>query len=634
MAIIYTYPVKTTPNANDLILISDSQDSNKTKQVKISTLPGGSGSGVSSVTSANNAITVADATTTPVLTSIAYSGGTNIGHVPTGGSNTTFLRGDGTWVVPTNTTDITLTTTGTSGAATWNGTTLNIPQYSGGGTPDTPLNSVQFNNAGAFGGSSSLLFSNNKLSVTYAIDVKGDGTNAGKINLYCQNTTTPHAVTIEGPDHNNASPYTLKLPSLAPTSNQILEYQDSTNNLRWINTPTSGTTYFAGDGLGLSGSTFSADVKENGGITIESAKLALDLGGSSITGTLAIADGGTGSSQAEYCDLTTNVTGILPVSNGGTGVNTLGANRLILGNGANAVTSLSSQTKGTIVVGDGATTNILSVGTDGHVLTAASAEATGVRWTAIDASSITGSINLTTQVTGTLPIGSGGTGLTTASAGTITRGNGTNALIADSYLEYEGAAKTLKIRGSGNTAPSLSCTLAIDDAQGTTDKEACIGLTPTGVQGVKGMHIDMGAYTTGIQIYRNHTYASTAMSFVQQVSANAQVGSITMTDSVTNYNTTSDYRLKENVVDMTSAVDRVKQLKPKRFNFTSEPTKVVDGFLAHEAQAIVPESVIGTKDEVDDNGNAVYQGIDQAKLVPLLVGAIKELTARIEALEA
>ena len=178
MAIIYTYPVKTTPNANDLILISDSQDSNKTKQVKISTLPGGSGSGVASVSSANAAITVADATTTPVLTSIAYSGGTNIGHVPTGGSNTTFLRGDGTWVVPTNTTDITLTTTGTSGAATWNGTTLNIPQYSGGATPGTPLNSVQFNNAGAFGGSSSLLFSNNKLSVTHAIDVKGDGSNA------------------------------------------------------------------------------------------------------------------------------------------------------------------------------------------------------------------------------------------------------------------------------------------------------------------------------------------------------------------------------------------------------------------------------------------------------------------------
>ena len=102
MAIIYTYPTKAVPNANDLILISDSEDSNKTKQVKISTLPGGSGSGVSSVTSANAAITVADPTTTPVLTSVAYSGGANIGHVPTGSgsSATVYLDGTGSWSTP------------------------------------------------------------------------------------------------------------------------------------------------------------------------------------------------------------------------------------------------------------------------------------------------------------------------------------------------------------------------------------------------------------------------------------------------------------------------------------------------------------------------------------------------------
>ena len=106
MAIIYTYPTKATPNANDLILISDSQDSNKTKQVTIASLPGGSGSGVSSVTSANAAITVADATTTPVLTSVAYSGGTNIGHVPTGSgsSASVYLDGTGNWSTPASTT--------------------------------------------------------------------------------------------------------------------------------------------------------------------------------------------------------------------------------------------------------------------------------------------------------------------------------------------------------------------------------------------------------------------------------------------------------------------------------------------------------------------------------------------------
>ena len=84
---------------------------------------------------------------------------------------------------------------------------------------------------------------------------------------------------------------------------------------------------------------------------------------------------------------------------------------------------------------------------------------------------------------------------------------------------------------------------------------------------------------------------------------------------------------------MTGAIDRVKQLLPKRFNFKTDADKTVDGFLAHEAQTIVSESVTGEKDAVDDNGDAVMQGIDQSKLVPLLTGALKEAIAKIEALE-
>ena len=100
------------------------------------------------------------------------------------------------------------------------------------------------------------------------------------------------------------------------------------------------------------------------------------------------------------------------------------------------------------------------------------------------------------------------------------------------------------------------------------------------------------------------------------------------------YNTSSDYRLKENVVDITDGITRVKQLEPKKFNFIADAGTTVDGFLAHEAQAVVPEAVHGTKDEVDDEGNPVMQGIDQSKLVPLLVKTIQELEARITALEA
>jgi hypothetical protein len=114
---------------------------------------------------------------------------------------------------------------------------------------------------------------------------------------------------------------------------------------------------------------------------------------------------------------------------------------------------------------------------------------------------------------------------------------------------------------------------------------------------------------------------------------NATVGSISVTTTATAYNTSSDYRLKENVVPMTGAADRVKALKPSRFNFIADPDTTVDGFLAHEAQDVVPECVTGTKDEVDDEGNPVYQGIDQSKIVPLLTAALQEALAKIEALE-
>ena len=85
--------------------------------------------------------------------------------------------------------------------------------------------------------------------------------------------------------------------------------------------------------------------------------------------------------------------------------------------------------------------------------------------------------------------------------------------------------------------------------------------------------------------------------------------------------------------DVPAFINRVKQLAPKRFNFIDDPDKTVDGFLAHEAQTVVPEAVTGTHNQVDDDGNAVMQGIDHSKLVPLLTAALKEAIAKIETLE-
>ena len=103
-------------------------------------------------------------------------------------------------------------------------------------------------------------------------------------------------------------------------------------------------------------------------------------------------------------------------------------------------------------------------------------------------------------------------------------------------------------------------------------------------------------------------------------------------NSVT-YATSSDHRLKENVTDLTAAIPRLKNLAPKRFNFIGADQVTVDGFLAHEAQTVVPEAVTGTHNEVDGDGNAVMQGIDQSKLVPLLTAALQEAITKIETLE-
>ena len=84
---------------------------------------------------------------------------------------------------------------------------------------------------------------------------------------------------------------------------------------------------------------------------------------------------------------------------------------------------------------------------------------------------------------------------------------------------------------------------------------------------------------------------------------------------------------------ISNATARLNQLNPVRFSFTHAPTTTYDGFLAHEVSAVVPEAVIGTKDAVDADGNIDPQGLDQSKLVPLLVATIKELEARITALE-
>ena len=155
------------------------------------------------------------------------------------------------------------------------------------------------------------------------------------------------------------------------------------------------------------------------------------------------------------------------------------------------------------------------------------------------------------------------------------------------------------------------------------------------------------------------TRTATGTNFIEFFnSSGTNAGEINHNGSTTvNYSTSSDYRLKENVSYNFDATTRLKQLKPARFNFIADGTdRIVDGFLAHEVQLVVPEAITGTHNGVevwkdgeelpdgisvgdnklDNDGNTIpkYQSIDQSKLVPLLVKTIQELEARITALES
>jgi hypothetical protein len=125
--------------------------------------------------------------------------------------------------------------------------------------------------------------------------------------------------------------------------------------------------------------------------------------------------------------------------------------------------------------------------------------------------------------------------------------------------------------------------------------------------------------------------ASTAMIAFKNPNGYAQ-GEILTSGSTTSYNTSSDYRLKENVAPMTGALTKVAQLKPVTYTWKADGSDG-QGFIAHELQAVVPDCVTGTKDAVDKDGKPQHQGVDTSFLVATLVAAIQELTARLEALE-
>jgi hypothetical protein len=176
--------------------------------------------------------------------------------------------------------------------------------------------------------------------------------------------------------------------------------------------------------------------------------------------------------------------------------------------------------------------------------------------------------------------------------------------------------------------PLQNGTLVATDASGNL----LVGTTSSIGAGYDNVKFD-GSTKNGIQLQT--TYATIGSGFAYFVnSAGTTIGYINQNASNTvAYNTSSDYRLKENIQPMTGALATVAQLNPVTYNWKADGS-AGQGFIAHELQAVVPDCVTGEKDAVDAEGNPVYQGIDTSFLVATLTAAIQELKAEVDSLKA
>jgi len=160
------------------------------------------------------------------------------------------------------------------------------------------------------------------------------------------------------------------------------------------------------------------------------------------------------------------------------------------------------------------------------------------------------------------------------------------------------------------------------------------------------MNAEFGGNNEG-GILLNDKDAANNGTFMSFKRSNTQIGTIRRngTNDSINFNTSSDYRLKDGIVDLTGGIDTIKKLKPRKFYWKSDTDKnLVDGFIAHEVQDVaeLSHAVTGVKDgtrQITDGDGVTTteidtQGLDYSKLVTYLTAALQEAVTKIEALEA
>jgi hypothetical protein len=165
------------------------------------------------------------------------------------------------------------------------------------------------------------------------------------------------------------------------------------------------------------------------------------------------------------------------------------------------------------------------------------------------------------------------------------------------------------------------------------------GRSSTVTENVEGTYVGSAFLSTNrsanIPLYINRSSGTTSAQVIQFYRNGTDAGGVNAsTSAAPTFVSPSDYRLKENVEPLADASERIKSANVYTYNFIADENKELRyGFLAHEVQDLMNDLVIGDKDAVDADGNPVYQQVQETRLIPVLVAALKDALLRIEALE-
>jgi hypothetical protein len=320
-------------------------------------------------------------------------------------------------------------------------------------------------------------------------------------------------------------------------------------------------------------------------------------------------------------------------SSGNVGIGTTSPSALlhVSGSGSNAIkiTGGSNANQGSYAVFQKGSTDRLFVGVASAILGGGSTSNDSMVWT----ESTNNTLFYTNGGERLRIDGSGRVGINVTSPLYKLQVDGDAALTDTSSLYWATAGGTTRTSITGDSSGNLKLQTGASNTERLridSSGNVGIGVTVGTIAGDAGPL--MVSSTSAVPILAARSGDGNVMRFYR---SGTQVGSINLTSGATAYVTSSDYRLKTNLEPISNGIERVKQLPVYRFNWIENQSgNKVDGFVAHEAQAIVPECVVGEKDAVDADGKPIHQGIDQSKIVPLLTAALKEAITKIEVLES